>query len=163
MVLVPVQVRSVMPSLTSGRIRPSLRHVRQTGEFRGSSSGTRIRFYCCCFPVRERRTVAASACGQEDSLLSKYGLDELSDTDGEGEVPDNPMSPEQIARMRERQQPLTHVMRVCTVPLLAPACYEANCPPLTHPLPVRSLSRRGSRPTDSVDTRNRRRGGGWRS
>ena len=37
------------------------------------------------------------------SLLSMYGIDELSDTDGESDLPDNPMSPEQIAMMRERR------------------------------------------------------------
>ena len=41
-------------------------------------------------------------CAHAQSLLSMYGLDELSDTDGEGELPDNPMSPQQIALMRNR-------------------------------------------------------------
>lgn len=95
-------LEKAMPSLTGGRIRPSLRHVRSTGEWRGSAK-TRIKFFCCCFPIRESRPASAAAAAehaQKDSLLEKYGIDELSDTDGESELPENPMSPEQIARMR---------------------------------------------------------------
>ena len=43
-----------------------------------------------------------------------YGIDELSDTDGEGDLPENPMSPEQIALMRK--------------PLLARSYARACCP-----------------------------------
>ena len=39
------------------------------------------------------------------SLLSMYGIDEMSDTDGEGDMLENPMSPEQIAHMRELLSP----------------------------------------------------------
>lgn len=95
-------LEKAMPSLTGGRVRPSLRHVRSTGEWRGSAK-TRIKFFCCCFPIRESRPTSAAAAAehaQKDSLLEKYGIDELSDTDGESELPENPMSPEQIARMR---------------------------------------------------------------
>ena len=93
-----------MPSLTGGRIRPSLRHVRNVGEWRGSTK-TRIKFFCCCFPIRESTSAAERA--QKDSLLDRYGIDELSDTDGENELPENPMSPEQIARMRKHPTALT--------------------------------------------------------
>lgn len=91
-----------MPSLSGGRVRPSLRHVRSIPEYRGSRSNSRIKFFCCCFPIREYTNAEPSSAerGQKDSLLEKYGIDELSDTDGESDVPDNPMSPEQIARMR---------------------------------------------------------------
>jgi hypothetical protein len=95
-------LEKAMPSLTGGRVRPSLRHARSTGEWRGSAK-TRIKFFCCCFPIRESRPTSAAAAAehaQKDSLLEKYGIDELSDTDGESELPENPMSPEQIARMR---------------------------------------------------------------
>ena len=64
------------------------------------------KLYCCpCWPSRAKATsapagAAASAGREKASLLSQYGIDELSDTDGESDVPENPMSPQQIAMMR---------------------------------------------------------------
>ena len=39
-------------------------------------------------------------------------MDEESDTDGEGEVPENPMTPEQIALMLDRQIALTRELDI---------------------------------------------------
>ena len=44
---------------------------------------------------------------EKDSLLNQYGLDELSDTDGENEI-ENPMSPEQIAMMSKQRTTTAH-------------------------------------------------------
>ena len=47
------------------------------------------------------------------TLLSVYGLDELSDTEGEGTSPEHAMSPTQIALMRARRTNAerVHLMR----------------------------------------------------
>ena len=50
------------------------------------------------------------------SLLSMYGIDELSDTDGESELPENPMSPQQIALMLDRQIALTRELDIDDAP-----------------------------------------------
>lgn len=50
------------------------------------------------------------------SLLSLYGSDDLSDTENESELPENPMSPEQIAFMLDRQIALTRELDVDDAP-----------------------------------------------
>ena len=66
------------------------------------------------------------------SLLSMYGIDELSDTDGESELPENPMSPEQIALMLDRQIALTRELDVDDPPAAPPRPAEpsTSAPPL---------------------------------
>ena len=49
-----------------------------------------------------------------------YGIEELSDTDGEEDMQENPMSPEQIARMRESAAPSTRGGSL--ISLTSPAC-----------------------------------------
>jgi hypothetical protein len=68
----------------------------------------RAKLFCCpCWPARDTSAKGAAAPSdvrrEKDSLLAVYGLDELSDTDGEGEEPENPLSPEQISIMLDRQ------------------------------------------------------------
>ena len=41
-----------------------------------------------------------------------YGIDELSDTDQDSDLPENPMSPEQIAQMLDRQIALTRELDI---------------------------------------------------
>jgi len=43
---------------------------------------------------------------EKDSLLSMYGLEELSESEDE-DAPENPMSPEQIAMLLDRQIAMT--------------------------------------------------------
>ena len=61
------------------------------------------------------------------SLLNMYGIDELSDTEGESELPENPMTPDQIAMMLDRQIALTRELDIDDGPEVpTPAAADAT-------------------------------------
>ena len=86
--------------------------------------------YCfpCCPWSPGSSGAPTEACGSKlegHSLLAKYGVDELSDTDGDDDaVPENPMSPEQIAAMLDRHIALT---RELELDIVAEREMDASC------------------------------------
>mmetsp|Transcript_34700 Transcript_34700/g.81310 ORF Transcript_34700/g.81310 Transcript_34700/m.81310 type:complete len:120 (-) Transcript_34700:249-608(-) len=76
---------------------------------------------------------------EKDSLLSMYGLDELSDAEEDEDLATKPMSPEQVQALLERQIALTRELDdvdVRTPPQLTSSASASASPPLRAPSPA---------------------------
>ena len=92
-----------MPSLNGNRVRPALARIRDPSLGAGRQprhSNVWKEIFCPCWPAREKKTAAPPV--EKGSLLSNYGIDELSDTESEGTPPEK-MTPEQIQMMIDRR------------------------------------------------------------
>ena len=101
-------------------VRPSLLRLRAPGR------GRRLRplpkwpcFWkgCCCEDAEDQAidpavlTRQAMTRQEKDSLLSMYGLDELSEG-SDDDVAENPLNPEQLSLMLDRQIALTRELEL---------------------------------------------------